>query len=127
MYTVNVHIEGYTMNSYKWVEKLRDETGIKSDNSIAVLLGISRQCICDHKKGRNTTFDDKTCLKIAEILNIRPEEIIADQHMEGAKSPEEKQVWSNFLKLAGSAAAMLTGVALALPWAILNAPVCILC
>jgi DNA-binding transcriptional regulator YdaS (Cro superfamily) len=115
------------MNGYNWIVKVRDKLNLTSDNQAAAKLGISRSAVSQHKSGKVKYLNDEQCLQVAKILGISPENIIADQHLEGAKSAEEKAVWLNILKLTGRAAAILTGAAITLPTQILTAPLCILC
>lgn len=115
------------MKGYNWIVRVREELNLTSDNQAAAKVGLSRSAVSQHKNGRATRLDDEQCIQIAKILGISPEEIIADQHLESAKSPEEKAVWANFLKMAGRAAAVTLSAVIALPQDILNSAVCILC
>ena|GEM_PF-4950347 len=81
------------MKSYNWVLKLKSECGITSDNQVAQTLGLTRAAISDHKNGRAVSFADEQCMKIAELLDLEPIAVIADQRAEGAKNPNMKAVW----------------------------------
>ncbi len=115
------------MNGYSWIVKVREKLELPSDNQAAAKIGISRSAVSQHKAGRAKSLNDEQCLQVAKILGISAEEVIADQHFEGAKTPEERAVWANFLKMAGRAAAIALGAAITLPHHIWSAPVCILC
>ena len=96
------------MKSYNWVEKIKEKTDLKSDYAVSVALGITRATISQHKTGAVSAFSDKQCIRIAEILQISAAEVLADQHAEAAKTPEEKAAWNEVVKaLMSSAAAVL--------------------
>tara|TARA_R110001592_G_scaffold335102_1_gene619660 strand:- start:357 stop:707 length:351 start_codon:yes stop_codon:yes gene_type:complete len=103
------------MKSYELIQAVKEKLNLESDNQAAMNIGITRATVSNHKTGKCRTLNDEQCITVAKILGISAEQIIADQHLEGAKTPEERAVWQNILKYAGSAAAVLTGVTLALP------------
>lgn len=92
------------MRSYQWLMLVKKELGLKSDNQTALAIGLQRSAISAHKLGKVTSLDDETCLKIAEILDIDPIEIITDQHMEAAKNPALRRVWQQLSKMASQPA-----------------------
>lgn len=92
------------MNSYEWIKRVKDELELASDNKAALVIGISRASVSMHKSGKAKTLNDDQCMTVAELLGIDPGIVIADQHMERAKDPEQRKVWEHFLKMAGSAA-----------------------
>jgi plasmid maintenance system antidote protein VapI len=124
--TESVHEEN-AMKSYKWIVEVKEKLNLPSDYRAAELIGITRQSVSKHKRNEAKTLKDEQCIKVADLLGISPEIVIADQHLEAAKTPEEKAVWQNFLKLSGSAAASILGIATALPHLLKIAGVYILC
>ena len=94
------------MKSYEWVKRVRTAIRASSDNQVALALGVKRQTISDHKKGRLRSFDDETCQRIADILGIDVAEVIIDQHAEGAKSESLKKMWNDLGKMLSQSAAL---------------------
>jgi len=86
------------MKSYDLIQAVKTKLDLASDNQAANEIGISRSNVCDHKKGRAKTLSDAQCLKVAAILGLPPESVIADQRSEAAREPEVKQFWSNMGK-----------------------------
>ncbi|WP_339677501.1 hypothetical protein, partial [uncultured Zhongshania sp.] len=89
----NIELEVNAMRGYEWVELIKRETDLKSDNKVALAIGITRSAISDHKHGRAASFYDEQCIKIAELLGLEPIVVIADQRAAGAKNDSMKAVW----------------------------------
>ncbi|MDF1693294.1 MAG: hypothetical protein P1U47_13015 [Zhongshania sp.] len=86
------------MDSYTLIQAVKTKLNLPSDNQAAAKIGITRATVSNHKTGRIKTLNDAQCLKVAEILELPPETVIADQNAEGAKSPEVKKFWEGFGK-----------------------------
>lgn len=114
------------MKGYEWVTRIKKETELNSDNKVAIAIGVTRALISDHKHGRAKVFGDETCMKIASLLNIPPQNVIADQHAEGAKDPELRKVWQEIAKTISQSAASFSIFATLLA-ASFSAPQYILC
>ena len=81
------------MKSYEWIVKVKEFKKLPSDNSAANLIGITRSAVSHHKIGTCLSLNDEQCLKVAELLEIEPIVVIADQRAAGAKSDSMKAVW----------------------------------
>lgn len=96
----------------EFLDELKARNNGASDYAIAKLLGVTRACTSSYRTGRSY-FDDKTAIRVAELLEIDPAQIIACVHYERAKKAEEKAIWKGILeRLGGIAAALFIGVAL---------------
>jgi len=91
----------------KYLEEIKAKYELKSDNALANMLGISRQAISNYRHEGNA-FDDTTALRVAELLEKDPMEVIAAANYDRAKSEKEKQVWGDFYKRLGGIAASFT-------------------
>ncbi|MGP1718183.1 MAG: DUF3693 domain-containing protein [Methylophilus sp.] len=101
------------MNSTnRYLDAIKSKTGAPSDYVLASKMELTRSAISAYRK-KNVHFDDKTCLKVASILEIDPFLVVSEIHMDRAKTEEEKTLWKSlFQKLGGVAALLLitTGV-----------------
>jgi transcriptional regulator with XRE-family HTH domain len=48
--------------------------------------------------GKGGTYDDSTAIKVAKILNVDPNEVVASAHAEREKDPEIKAFWMGLLE-----------------------------
>lgn len=114
------------MKSIEWIDKVIEQENC-SYGEVARRIGMTRQGISNHKTGLAKTLDDRAALKVANILQIKPEVVIFDQHQEREKDPTIKNLWS---RLLGNVEAVVPAL-LALPAGgllyISTATNCILC
>lgn len=89
----------------KYLDALKAKTGAASDYALASKMDLTRSAISAYRK-KNVHFDDKTCLKVASILEIDPLLVITEIHLDRAKSEEEKTAWKGFLERLTGVAAM---------------------
>lgn len=87
-----------------WLDDAKRITG--SDYATAKKLGTSRQMVSKMRSGA-TIPSNKTCERLAEIINVSPLEIIASCEVE--KDPNEAGRWQKWL----GAAAILSCVVMA--------------
>lgn len=81
----NDYIESiYKMNDYSYYK-------------IAQILEISQSGMSKYRKGTRF-FDDQTAIKVAELLDINPEIVLADIHAERSKIRKTRKVWENIAK-----------------------------
>ena len=78
----------------EYIDAVKMRRDLPSDYAIAKLLGVSRQAVSQYRQGK-AAFDDLTAVRVAEILDINPMEVIAAANRERAKSEEVKRVWSS--------------------------------
>jgi predicted transcriptional regulator len=85
------------MKSADYIKQLRTKTKTGSLYSVAKLLGVSEVAVHGYAKGRRE-FDTYAALRVAELLNIEPMQVIAD--VEAARETDEgrKRYWQNLAK-----------------------------
>lgn len=85
------------------------ETG--SDYAVAKLLGESRSRISGYRTGRSH-FNPEMCIRVAELLNLDPLEVIAAIEAEKAKTEKTRRFWKATLnRISGTAATVILSVA----------------
>lgn len=90
-----------------FLDAVKARHGLKSDYSLAPLLGITRSAVSKFRSGKDF-FGDSTAIRVAELLEIDPAIVLASVHAERAKSEAEKTAWRSIIeKLGGIAAALL--------------------
>jgi transcriptional regulator with XRE-family HTH domain len=94
------------MKANEWITRAAEVAGTTSDYGLAKRLGITRQGVSSYRRGK-TLMDDDTCIVVAEILEIDPIKIIADQNAERAKTDRARAFW----KRIGAAAAVILAAA----------------
>lgn len=62
------------------LEKAKSAVGVTSDYALAHKLDISRSAISSYSKNK-TVFDNRTCIKVASLLNLNPLELIAQMEL----------------------------------------------
>lgn len=96
----------------KWLDKAKEKMGGISDYALAPKLGLSRSQISNYRNGRDFLSDD-AAMKLAELLEIDPTQIIASAHAERAKSEPARAFWMQWAeRLGGVTAAAVIGVGL---------------
>lgn len=103
--------KGQTMKTTNdFLNDLKPLTETGSDYAIAKLLGVTRGAVHNYRKKKNF-FNDDVCIKVGELLEIAPAEIILAVQAERTKSSEAKQSIEQYLAKIGSvAAAVLIGL-----------------
>jgi len=85
-----------------YIDDLKEKYG--SDYKNAQMLGISKEAVSQIRK--RGTIGDETALKIAELLEIDPSEILIAAAM-ARSTGEVKTAWENVGKKAGIAATIV--------------------
>lgn len=96
------------MNSREYLDALRAHLNLPSDYAVAKVLNTTRATVSTYRTGRHT-FDDATALRVAELLGIDPQRVVADMHAERAKDERVRAFWQ---QIAATAAAVVLGVAI---------------
>lgn len=89
----------------KYLDRVRDLTKTRSDYALAKLLGVTEQAVNNYTKGRSV-LDNWTALRIAELLRIPLEEVIAAAELDREKNEKKRDAWKRRLKNLGSAAGL---------------------
>lgn len=78
------------MRTADYLSALKAHYGISSDYALAKALGISFQSISRYKNGG--TFDNLMALRVADLLQLPPLEVITDQRAaQGATREGERR------------------------------------
>lgn len=89
-------------------KKLISEGGSGSDYALAKAIGITRQAISRYRKGHGG-FDDEVAIRVAQILDLPPAQVLVDVMSERTNSPEVRRILRDLVKQMGRAAvAVLT-------------------
>jgi len=95
-----------------------DEGKPASDYRVGKLLKLSSSVMSKYRLHGNT-FDDVTAARVAELLDMPAEIVIADMHYQRAKKKGNKQVmeaWTEISKkVSGTAAGIMLGITTLLP------------
>ena len=98
-----------------FLDAVKARHSLPSDYSLAPLLGITKQEV-SKLRNRKAFLGDQTALRVAELLEIDPAEVLSAVHAERAKNPKEKAAWASmFERLTSAAACAVLGLALAAP------------
>lgn len=92
------------MKSIEWIDRAKIKLGGISDYALAERIGMTRSAMSKHRTGKVTTLSDETAFHIAEILNINPLKVIADQQAENAKTEQLRTFWK---RAAGATATII--------------------
>lgn len=84
----------------EFLEAIKAKKSITSDYKLAQMLGATKQTISGYRNGKSN-LDDSMALRVANLLEIDPAQVIASAHFERAKRPEEKAVWHSILQRLG--------------------------
>jgi len=84
------------MKTPSYLNAAKKKLGITSDYALAARLGLTRSAISQLQAGRSG-MSDETGIKIAEILEINPAQVMLDLAMERARTPETQAIWSGLM------------------------------
>lgn len=84
------------MNTLEYLAACKARLGIESDYALAKQLGVRQPTISSYRMGRSR-MDDDVALKVAEILNLHPLQVIAAANAERAKTDEQKARWMGLM------------------------------
>lgn len=88
------------------IDQVKARYGLRSDGAVARLLGITTASISKHRQLK-CSFDDATSLRIASLLQVEPQFVLAVARAQGAKRPDVRAVWERIARAAGTAATVL--------------------
>jgi predicted transcriptional regulator len=83
--------------SADWLDAVKVRLDLPSDYAAAKVLKVTRQTVSGYRVGR-ATLDDEVCLRVAEILDVNPFEVIASVRIERIKDDERRSLWTNALE-----------------------------
>ncbi|WP_151446750.1 helix-turn-helix domain-containing protein [Lacisediminimonas profundi] len=85
------------MKSIEYLDQAKRRLGIESDYALAKALGITHSAMSNYRAGRSR-IDDSVAVKVAQVLDINPMEIIAAANIERAKTDEMRVMWSGVME-----------------------------
>lgn len=94
-----------------YLDALRVRLAVPSDYALAEKLDMSKQHIHKFRK-MHGSFSEEMSLRVADILEIDPAEIILAMHYQREKNAAAKQVWERIYKSMTAVAAVLAIIAI---------------
>jgi hypothetical protein len=90
-----------------YIETATEKAG--NQKELAFYLGLPAQNLTN-AKAHNRGLPNDDCIKIAQLLNIEPVEVIAASELATEKKPEKRAFWMNFTGHAKAASIALATV-----------------
>ena len=85
------------MNTLDYLAACKKRLGIESDYALAKALGVTQSAVSSYRIGRSSINDD-VALRVSEILQIHPLQVIAAANAERAKTPESRATWMGVME-----------------------------
>ncbi len=96
-------------STLQYLDEAKRKLHIQSDYALSKKLGCTTSTISNYRAGRSR-MDDVMAVKVAEILEKNPLELLASLNLERAKDDEVKEVWKGILeKISKGFNALLSG------------------
>lgn len=73
------------MKASEWIDQVKIALDLPSDYAAAKVLNITRSAVSKYRS-RESTLDEDTALRVAEVLKINPARVVLDQLAERTKS-----------------------------------------
>ncbi|ELW9447700.1 DUF3693 domain-containing protein [Burkholderia orbicola] len=97
----------------EYLDAYKAKLGVDSDYAAAKALGVTRSAVSNYRNG-SRGFDDATAVRIAEVLDVNPMEVIAAVHGEWARTEDMREFWEGVWgKVTGATVATAMAVGLA--------------
>jgi hypothetical protein len=87
----------------QYLDAVKRRLDLPSDYAIAKALGLTRAAVSKQRNG-DSSFDDLTAVRVAEILGLDPMEVIAACNAERARDDDARRVWERLWGKATGAA-----------------------
>ncbi|PRG56869.1 helix-turn-helix transcriptional regulator [Burkholderia gladioli] len=81
----------------EWLDAVKAKLDLPSDYAAAKVLGVTRSTVSAYRNGKST-FDEDTCFRVAEILDVRAFEVVAATHAERARDDRHRAFWMDALE-----------------------------
>ena len=81
----------------EYLDAVKARRDLPSDYAAAKLLGVTRAAVSRYRLGQGY-FEDIVALRVAEILEIDPMEVIAAVNIERARTESDRRTWTVFLE-----------------------------
>lgn len=83
----------------EFLDALREKLGGVSDYRASIALGVTRAAVSGWRQGK-TKIGEEQVPKIAELLELRPEYVLACVAAERAKRTDVREIWESLAKHA---------------------------
>jgi transcriptional regulator with XRE-family HTH domain len=80
-----------------YLDAVKVKLQLPSDYAAAKALGVTKASISKYRVGK-TSFDAKTAVVVAQILDVDPLRIISDTNLERARDEKTRTFWEKFSK-----------------------------
>ncbi|KVD37924.1 helix-turn-helix domain-containing protein [Burkholderia ubonensis] len=80
-----------------WLDAVKARLDLPSDYAAAKVLGVTRQAVSSWRNGHQP-LPEEMCLKMAEILDVSPFEVLATVKIERIRDEERRAVWTRALE-----------------------------
>jgi transcriptional regulator with XRE-family HTH domain len=80
------------MDTLEYLDACKERLGVESDYALAQRLGVKQPTITSYRKGRSRMSDD-VALKVSEILQLHPLQVIAAANAERAETDAQREKW----------------------------------
>jgi transcriptional regulator with XRE-family HTH domain len=81
----------------EWLDAVKEAAGLPSDYAAAKALGVTRSAVSGYRNGKST-FDEETCLKVADIVGVPRAVVLTSVLAQRAKSDEVRLAWEGVLE-----------------------------
>src|SRR5258706_7198057 len=92
-----------TRTTVWYLDRVKNVLALSSDYGAAKALTVTKQSISRYRN-YGGTFDDAVALRVASILRMPFEKLIADREWERATKPELKDAWRRIAQRAAALA-----------------------
>jgi len=82
------------MQTAEYLDALRARHSIPSEAALERFLGVSKASRKNYRQCR-TAFDDETALRVAELLELPPGQVLADMQAQRSKSDALRAIWTD--------------------------------
>lgn len=85
------------MNTPEYLDMIRATLRLPSDYALQKPLQVSKTQVSNYRNGREF-FSDGIAVRVAALTGLPAERVLVDAHIEKAKTPEERAVWTAILE-----------------------------
>jgi len=78
-----------------YLDELKAKLGVRSDGAAGLIVGWTRPATSNYRHLTHA-FDNYTCLRVAEALNLPLIQVIADMELQRNHSPERVEPWRKY-------------------------------
>lgn len=87
----------------QYLDAIKEAKGIDTDYRLGKITGFSKQTLSRWRTGTGH-FDEESALRVAELLEIDPAQVLIDAAASRMHSPKALRAWESVLSRIGAAA-----------------------